>query len=164
MELGSPEYDEYRSQVETADQAKLAEVRARVEFIKDYYGFSGEIQPFSNYEIVNIDGKGYFVDYVPKDVLGSAFGTAYGMGTGRYAQVRDDLPPEIRNFVKEHELYHLRDTKSKNTLTAELRANFYPRRKDPEGFRATLKASFTKERLKFYYDYYIKSKLFKSKQ
>ena len=46
------------------------------------------------------------------------------------AYVRNDLPRIVKKFVKEHELYHLKD-KSKNWIWREIKANVYGLFKHP---------------------------------
>jgi hypothetical protein len=161
MELGSPEYNEYKIQVEATDQARLAKVRAHIEWFRYFYGFKhgdNVAKPFNNFEVVNNNGKDVFVDYVPKEVLGSAFGMAHGLGNGDYAQVREDLSPRVKRFVKAHELYHLQDTKGGGWLRQEIRANFYPALKDPIGLLSTVFATLaSKERRGLYLDRFKKS-------
>lgn len=54
------------------------------------------------YEIVKNGGRKCAVVYVRKGDIYPAFGIA----RGRRALVREDLPPRVKRFVREHELYH----------------------------------------------------------
>lgn len=108
---------------------------------------TSEIDRSYNSEKVTRKGKDYTVRYVSKDSIYPAFGYA----GGNIASVREDLPPRVKNFVKEHELYHCRDeTTWGGWIGREIRANIVPGLKDPIGLLATIKASLTKDRLKFY--------------
>ncbi|MCD4704893.1 hypothetical protein K8R66_02335 [bacterium] len=100
-------------------------------------------------EIINIDGEEFIVRYVPKEKIYPAF----GYGGGREAIVRDDLSPRVKKFVKAHELYHCQDKSDfGGWIGGEIRANLIPGMKDPLGLLATIKASLSKDRIKFYLD------------
>ncbi len=100
-------------------------------------------------EDVERDGQHYRVRYMPRSELGSAFGMAY-FGTNQ-CDVREDLPPRVRVFVKEHELYHLRDPHQwGGWIGREIRANVVPGLKDPLGLLATVAASLSPQRIAFY--------------
>ena len=60
------------------------------------------------------------VVYVEKDRLFPSFGRVYPRR--QIAYVRKDLPESVQLFVKEHELYHLRD-EAKNWVWREIKAN-----------------------------------------
>ena len=60
------------------------------------------------------------VKFISKKKLYPAFGEA----KNNIVYVRNDLPKIVKEFVKEHELYHLKD-KSKNWLWREIKANLY---------------------------------------
>lgn len=99
-------------------------------------------------------GKKFKIYFVPKEKLEPVFGRAYLCGKeGSYGEVRNDLNPLIKNFVIQHELYHLTDdSKWMGRLGAELRANIIPGIKNPIGFFATIFATiFSMKRLKLYF-------------
>ena len=89
------------------------------------------------------------INYVPKESLYPAFGFAWvGLGL---AEIREDLPWSIKRFVLAHEIYHLTDKWSwGGWMGRELRANIICGLEDPKGFLATVMASFTRDRIKFY--------------
>ena len=64
--------------------------------------------------------------------------------------IRKDLPFIVREFVKEHELYHLKD-KSKTILWREIKASVYAGIKHPIGFFLCVIMSLSPSRLRFYY-------------
>ena len=99
-------------------------------------------------EIVNIEGKQYSVEYVPKEDIYPA----YGYGGGNRAVVRQDLSPRVKKFVKAHELYHCQDKSYRGGwLRREIRANLIPGMKDPLGLIATIwKTISDKDRINFY--------------
>lgn len=99
-------------------------------------------------EHTTIDGVTYTTVYVPREAIAPAFGYAHGTST----EVRDDLPPRVKQFVKSHELYHCQDTaKWGGWMGREIRANVVPGLKDPIGLAATIWETVSdKERLKFY--------------
>ncbi len=99
-------------------------------------------------ETVVKNGRRYTVEYVPKESIYPAF----GYGGGDHARVRNDLPPRVKKFVKEHELYHCRDRATwGGELGSEIRANIIPGLKDPIGLAATIwKTVADKDRMRFY--------------
>jgi len=104
--------------------------------------------PNQNLIEVTKPSEGPQIRYVSKKELGALFGFA----SGNTATVRYDLSPRVKQFVLQHELYHLKDKSTwGGWLGREIRANFYPALKDPVGFAATVGASLTAERLKFYW-------------
>ena len=96
--------------------------------------------------------KQYKVNFVEKSELYPFFGMAY-MKLG-YAKVRKDLHPLVKEFVTQHELYHLRDTKKwGGVLGREIRASIVPGLKNPLGLMACILVSlFSKERRALYKD------------
>ncbi len=101
-------------------------------------------------EYVTRGGKVYQVDEVDRSQLGSGFGKAY-VGTN-HCEVRSDLTQRVKNFVREHELYHLQDPwKWGGWIGREIRANVVPGLKDPLGLAATISASLSPERLAYYW-------------
>ncbi len=99
-------------------------------------------------EIETIKGQQYTVEYVPKEDIYPA----YGYGGGNSAVVRQDLPPQVKKFVKAHELYHCQDKSDfGGWLGREIRANVIPGLKDPVGLVATIWKTITDvDRIKFY--------------
>lgn len=89
------------------------------------------------------------IKYVSKKKLYPAFGAADIKKNTAY--VRKDLPKVVKKFVKEHELYHLRD-KSKVVLWREIKATFYGLFKHPLGFLLCLIMSLAPYRLKLYFN------------
>ncbi len=89
------------------------------------------------------------IKYVSKKKLYPAFGVADIKKNTVY--VRKDLPKIVKNFVKEHELYHLRD-KSKVVLWREIKANVYGLFRHPLGFLLCLIMSLAPYRLKLYFN------------
>ncbi len=87
------------------------------------------------------------VKFVSKKKLYPAFGEV----KNNTAYVRNDLPNSVKEFVKEHELYHLRD-ESKNWIWREIKANFYGLFKHPIGFVRCVIMSLSPHRLKFYFE------------
>jgi len=93
------------------------------------------------------------IKYVSKEKLFPAFGEV----KGKIVYVRKDLPKIVRNFVKEHELYHLID-KSDFWIWREFKANLHGFMKYPFGFLLCGVMSLTPSRLKFYLDRFRKGK------
>ena len=89
------------------------------------------------------------IKYVSKKKLYPAFGVVDIKGNTVY--VRKDLPKIVRNFVKEHELYHLRD-KSKVVLWREIKASVYGLFRHPLGFLLCVIMSLAPYRLKLYFN------------
>ncbi|MDD3885174.1 MAG: PLxRFG domain-containing protein [Gallionella sp.] len=90
---------------------------------------------------------------VSKEQLGAAFGY-FDPSTGN-TYVREDLPPAVKRFVSAHEAHHATqdpEFMKKHPALAEIAASVFPGFKDPIGLMATMKASLTPERLKFYLD------------
>ena len=85
--------------------------------------------------------------YVKKDDLYPLFGLAKD---GK-AYVRDDLPGIVKEFVREHEIYHLNDCRTDAWCWRELRANLYAACKHPLGFLATSIMSIAPYRLAYYW-------------
>lgn len=102
-------------------------------------------------ETLDIKGKKVYIKYVPKEKLAPAFWYCY---EDWYIEVRDDLSPRIKRFVRSHELYHHSDTSEWWWwIWREVRANFFPGLKDPIWLLATIYATLTtKERIDFYLD------------
>ena len=93
------------------------------------------------------------VKYVSKKRLYPAFGEVDIKKNTVY--VRKDLPKIVKKFIKEHELYHLRD-KSKNWFWREIKANLYGLSKHPLGFLLCFIMSLLPYRLKFYFNRFKK--------
>ncbi len=91
------------------------------------------------------------VRFVSKKKLYPAFGEA----KNNIAYIRNDLPKSVKKFIKEHELYHLRD-KSKNWFWREIKANFYGFFKHPFGGILCVFMSLAPYRLKFYFQRFKK--------
>jgi len=87
------------------------------------------------------------VKFVSKKKLYPAFGEV----KNNIAYVRNDLPKIVKEFVKEHELYHLKD-KSQNWVWREVKANLYAFFKHPLGFIICTIMSLSPARLKFYFE------------
>ena len=100
-------------------------------------------------ENLMIRGKIIAVNYVPKQSLYPLFGLAWiGLDL---AWVREDLSLHVKRFVLAHEIYHLTDEWTwGGWIGRELRANVMCGIKDPKGFFATIIASCTWDRIKFY--------------
>ena len=93
------------------------------------------------HEIKECDGIGVYVFFVPKEIVAPHMGKAYGHINEEYAwaDIRDDLPPRVKSFVIEHELYHLRDKwKWWGSFGAELRSNLRPALSHPTNYLAYL--------------------------
>ncbi len=88
------------------------------------------------------------IRYVSKKKLYPAFGDTYN--EKNIVFVRKDLPLAVKKFVKEHELYHLKD-KSKNWVWREIKANVYGLFKHPFGFLLCVIMSLAPYRLRFYF-------------
>lgn len=104
------------------------------------------------------------IKYVTKKALFPAFGLANFETKTVY--IRKDLPKLAREFVLQHELYHIKDydslTKRKegySVFKGEIKANFFPFLKDPMGGIITLILSLNPKRIKFYVDLYITKKI-----
>ena len=93
------------------------------------------------------------VKYVSKEKLQPAFGDIDEKKNIAY--VRKDLPLVVKKFVKEHELYHLKD-KSKNWIWREIKANIYGLFKRPFGFLLCVIMSLAPYRLRFYFERFRK--------
>ncbi len=142
------EHERVALQQRNVDSERADEIRNRLE---TYAARSHARQPDTQAteEVVTVDGRSYTVRLVPKDHIAPAF----GYSSGSTAIVREDLPPRVLNFVREHELYHCRDTATwGGWIGREIRANVVPGLKDPIGLLATIRASLSPERLKFYWD------------
>ena len=109
---------------------------------------SAEPAHIENQQIVVRNGKQIKVQYVSKESIYPA----YGYGDGDTATVREDLPKRVKNFVKEHELYHCTDQATwGGWLGKEIRANVMPGLKDPIGLAATVWKTITDiDRIKLY--------------
>lgn len=95
-----------------------------------------------------VAGRTIQVLYVPKESLAPAFGTSFL----DYVKIRSDLSPRVKRFVRSHELYHVKDrSNAGGWMGREIRANLIPGLTDPVGLLATIKASLSPERLKFYW-------------
>jgi len=101
-------------------------------------------------EVEVINGQQYHVEYVPKESIYPAF----GYGGGNSVEVRQDLPPRVKRFVKAHELYHCQDKANwGGWLGKEIRANAISGLKDPIGLVATVWETITDiDRIKLYLD------------
>lgn len=100
-----------------------------------------------------IEDNIYHVFFVSADSLPcGAWGHAYKFRG--HAKVLDTLPKRVKDFVTQHELYHLRDKHTwGGVFGSELRANIIPGFSDPFGLIATIWATITnKERILFYLD------------
>ena len=87
------------------------------------------------------------IKYVPKQKLYPAFGDADIKKQAVY--IRNDLPNSVKIFVKEHELYHLKD-KTNNWILREITASVYAGLRHPLGFLMTVIMSLQPYRIKFY--------------
>jgi len=87
------------------------------------------------------------IKYVSRKELYPAFGEADVKKQVVY--IRNDLPKMAKIFVKDHELYHLKD-KSKNWTWREIKANVNSAIKHPLGFIITLIMSLQIYRIKLY--------------
>ncbi|MEK9180784.1 MAG: hypothetical protein AAB871_00950 [Patescibacteria group bacterium] len=95
-----------------------------------------------------VAGRQVRVKYVSKDWIYPAFGLAF-LDT---AEVRSDLNPRVKRFVRAHELYHLGDSaKWGGWIGREIRANVACGLVDPTGLTLTIFASLNR-RLLFYWD------------
>ncbi|MCK4647747.1 hypothetical protein KAT24_02350 [Candidatus Pacearchaeota archaeon] len=93
------------------------------------------------------------IKYVSKKKLYPAFGDTDTKKNIAY--VRNDLPKIVKKFIKEHELYHLKD-KSKNWFWREIKANVYGLFKHPFGFLLCVIMSLAPYRLRFYFERFRK--------
>jgi len=113
LQLIRQEIEEISSRQLSSDQRRASSVPVEV-----------GIQRPQNQEEVVYGGKKYLVRYLSRDELGAEFGHAYGADE---CVVREDLSPRVKNFVKHHELYHLRDTSNfGGWIGREIRANLIP--------------------------------------
>ena len=103
---------------------------------------------FINY-FIRFSTKKQEVRFVPKSRLYPAFGFA-NLKLNR-AYVRKDLPKIVQTFVKEHELFHLRD-KAKFWLWREIKANIVTGIRHPIGFLVTVIISLQPYRLRLYFE------------
>ncbi len=85
------------------------------------------------------------IKYLPKQKLYPSFGRA----ENNTAYIRKDLPKPVKEFVKDHELYHLKDN-ANNWVIREIKANSYSALRHPLGFIITIIMSLQLYRLKFY--------------
>ena len=101
-----------------------------------------------------IKNKKNTVYYVtPQQMKQMGHENAFGFANpgNQVAFVRDDLPKRVKEFVEEHELYHLKDPIKDYWAWRELRANLVPGFKDPIGLILTIyKTISDRERIKFY--------------
>ncbi|MDA3837172.1 MAG: hypothetical protein PF542_06135 [Nanoarchaeota archaeon] len=103
------------------------------------------------------------IKYVKKEKLFPAFGLADEKKQTVY--IRKDLPKKVKDFVLNHELYHLKDfkrLKKKNKkykiIWGEIKANLLTSITHPIGFLYTVILSLHPIRLKLYIDLYITKK------
>ena len=89
------------------------------------------------------------VIYLSKDRIHPRFG--YADIENQIAYVREDLPAKVKDFVKCHELYHLRDN-AKWWIWREIKANAYAGIRHPSGFIQCIIMSMSKDRLIYYYE------------
>ncbi len=94
------------------------------------------------------------VKYISKKKLYPAFGDIDNKKNIGF--VRNDLPRIVKKFVKEHELYHLKD-KSRNWIWREIKANIYGLFKHPSGFLLCGIMSLAPYRLRFYFERFRKA-------
>lgn len=87
------------------------------------------------------------IKYVSKNKLYPAFGDS-NIKT-QTIWIRKDLPNVVKRFVKDHELYHLRD-KSQNVFWREVKANVHSAIIHPLGLIVTIILSLQPYRIKFY--------------
>jgi hypothetical protein len=87
------------------------------------------------------------VSYTSKEELHPRFG--YAVPKTQVAYVRKDLPNCVKKFVREHELYHLRD-KARSWFWREIKANALGALKHPLGFTLCLFLSLSPSRLRYY--------------
>jgi len=88
------------------------------------------------------------VIYISKSKLYPAFGDADIKK--QIAHVRKDLPKSVKKYVKQHELYHLKDN-TKNWVWREIKASIYGAIKHPIGALICLIMTLAPCRLKFYW-------------
>jgi hypothetical protein len=161
-ETKPPEFEQYRGnspeQPATSDLHKktpaelahLEEIRQRLEQRFESQTPPEPTIPKNPTETEIIAGQTYHIEYVPKEDIYPA----YGYGGGNSVEVRQDLSPRVKRFVKAHELYHCRDKASwGGWLGREIRANVVPGLKDPIGLAATAWKTITDiDRIKLYLD------------
>ena len=87
------------------------------------------------------------VRYCRKRDIHPAFGLAFPEEQSIY--VRSDLPRSVKGFVRDHELYHLRD-RSRWWVWREVKANAYAAWKHPLGLGTTLIMSLKPYRWAYY--------------
>lgn len=88
------------------------------------------------------------VKYVQREMLGPAFGIAYV--EQQVALVREDLPPLVKDFVKLHEMYHLKDNAGW-WVWREVKASGAGALKQPLGFLLCVLLSLAPYRLNYYW-------------
>jgi hypothetical protein len=136
------------NKIEEKDENQLQVIRNRLKE-ENFDQIKGKQEVDEDQEVINAKGREISVKYVPKDLIYPAF----GYGGGDEVIVRNDLPPRVKKFVKSHELYHCKDDSNfGGWIGREIRANLIPGIKDPLGLLATIKASLSKDRLRFYLD------------
>ncbi|OGZ96012.1 MAG: hypothetical protein A2847_00095 [Candidatus Sungbacteria bacterium RIFCSPHIGHO2_01_FULL_50_25] len=142
---------------EEEDRNRLKEIEERVAHMNEVeVSEISDSREESKFEEVVVDGKTYIVEYVEKSVIAPAFGYAVflaeGAGITGKTIIRNDLSLRVRNFVRAHELYHLRDKATwGGWIGREIRANIASGFRDPLGLLATIGASLSGERLNFYW-------------
>ena len=87
------------------------------------------------------------VVYTSKEELHPRFG--YAVPKTQTAYVRKDLPNCVKKFVREHELYHLKD-EARWWFWREIKANTVSGLKHPLGFTFCLFLSLSPSRLRYY--------------
>lgn len=95
------------------------------------------------------------INYVNKEDIAPAFGNANS--TTMVINIRNDLSHGATAFIKEHELFHLRDSDG-FWLWREIKANFVGALKHPIGFVIICFLSLSITRLKFYVNRFTISK------
>jgi len=93
------------------------------------------------------------IHFVKKEKLYPAFGRAYP--EQGFVEIREDLPQITWDFIISHEYYHLKD-KAKNWLWREVKANLHAGVRHPIGFVVIVCMSFSKDRLNFYYNRFLR--------
>ena len=100
---------------------------------------------------VNSRGFKYIVYFIEPSIMEQA--RSFGHIVGKDIYIRADLSKRVERFVIQHEVYHLKDTRTwLGWVGKETRANVVCGMRDPVGFIATAKASLSKPRLSAYWN------------
>ncbi|MDP2934107.1 MAG: hypothetical protein Q8N81_08370 [bacterium] len=117
--------------------------------VQDFRLGGGDDPQKTDTGVAIVSGREVKIEYVQKSKIYPAFGQSF-VST---AEIREDLSPRVKRFVRAHELYHIGDAVyGGGWIGREIRANLMPALSDPVGFAFTVVASLSPDRLGFYWE------------